>query len=569
MFGSSPHTRGAHTPPQFAFADDGIIPAYAGSTTRALDWSSPLRDHPRIRGEHSCRSWRRSPPGRIIPAYAGSTRFGRSWRRCRGDHPRIRGEHSTVKLTCASKSGSSPHTRGAPPEGTQNFVRARIIPAYAGSTTSSCGGRARCRDHPRIRGEHARRVLPVVDIGGSSPHTRGAPTPPTRSRSRPADHPRIRGEHVRETAPANGTIGSSPHTRGAPRRSPSKLRSPRIIPAYAGSTTLRPPSRRSMPDHPRIRGEHLGLRTMGRGCFGSSPHTRGALGVGVHLFGGGWIIPAYAGSTGPRERLPTCLRDHPRIRGEHPVCERHQVFRSGSSPHTRGARLWGRRRPGRRRIIPAYAGSTTLRPPSRRSMPDHPRIRGEHLGLRTMGRGCFGSSPHTRGALGVGVHLFGGGWIIPAYAGSTGPRERLPTCLRDHPRIRGEHPVCERHQVFRSGSSPHTRGARLWGRRRPGRRRIIPAYAGSTTSSSASWRLLRDHPRIRGEHSTSPTGLVFASGSSPHTRGAPTFSAMDSPPLGIIPAYAGSTDFSPSTSVAAADHPRIRGEHVDGVGVDE
>ena len=35
----------------------------------------------------------------------------------------------------------------------------------------------------------------------------------------------------------------------------------------------------------------------------------------------------------------------------------------------------------------------------------------------------------------------------------------------------------------------------------------------------------------------------------------------DEDAVGIIPAYAGSTDFSPSTSGAAADHPRIRGEH--------
>ena len=39
----------------------------------------------------------------------------------------------------------------------------------------------------------------------------------------------------------------------------------------------------------------------------------------------------------------------------------------------------------------------------------------------------------------------------------------------------------------------------------------------------------------------------------------------DEDAVGIIPAYAGSTDFSPSTSGAAADHPRIRGEHCQAV----
>ena len=50
--GSSPHTRGAHR----VTVDDlhifGIIPAYAGSTTRPSNPSSWRRDHPRIRGEH-------------------------------------------------------------------------------------------------------------------------------------------------------------------------------------------------------------------------------------------------------------------------------------------------------------------------------------------------------------------------------------------------------------------------------------------------------------------------------------------------------------------------------------
>ena len=155
----------------------GIIPAYAGSTLKDhrtvvfLPGSSPhtrgarsmhsatslgCRDHPRIRGEHHKRPRRARGRRGIIPAYAGST--------------------SSVHSEWSIESGSSPHTRGAPPsihpngqtyedhprirgEHQYGFIEilqgGRIIPAYAGSTE--------------------RRTLRNVDLPGSSPHTRGAP----------------------------------------------------------------------------------------------------------------------------------------------------------------------------------------------------------------------------------------------------------------------------------------------------------------------------------------------------------------------------------------------------------
>ena len=122
------------------------------------------------------------------------------------------------------------------------------------------------------------------------------------------------------------------------------------------------------------------------------------------------------------------------------------------------------------------------RPPPERG-PDHPRIRGEHPSECDEGHIVTGSSPHTRGALGLSVPPTAVLRIIPAYAGST-PFSLSPLLyLQDHPRIRGEHRV--RRRRFRSGkgSSPHTRGARAWeGPRRSGGR-IIPAYAGSTPPS--------------------------------------------------------------------------------------
>ena len=155
----------------------------------------------------------------------------------------------------------------------------------------------------------------------------------------------------------------------------------------------------------------------------------------------------------------------------------------------------------------------------------------------------MGSSPHTRGA-----------------PRRTACRTR---CQWDHPRIRGEHVAVWRDLEVPlgiipayagstnrleiavngwKGSSPHTRGALSFSPPRRARR--------------------RDHPRIRGEHGDGPRRERRA--------------------RGIIPAYAGSTrwlkergfDFtgsSPHTRgalfkragilIKVGDHPRIRGEH--------
>ena len=70
-------------------------------------------------------------------------------------------------------------------------------------------------DHPRIRGEHVRRLSADGRTGGSSPHTRGAPEKCAPHHSLGPDHPRIRGEHILEKALSEAGQGSSPHTRGA------------------------------------------------------------------------------------------------------------------------------------------------------------------------------------------------------------------------------------------------------------------------------------------------------------------------------------------------------------------
>ena len=192
--GSSPRMRGAHHQPGDVRQRPGIIPAYAGSTTRALRTPRGRWDHPRVCGEHrrprvcmGCKTgssprMRGAPHGHrlgvrgagIIPAYAGST-SRRARRSRRGeDHPRVCGEHSTACATVAPLWGSSPRMRGALFLQLLPAVVVGIIPAYAGSTKGCPGTRWRRWDHPRVCGEHVSATKASVSALGSSPRMRGA-----------------------------------------------------------------------------------------------------------------------------------------------------------------------------------------------------------------------------------------------------------------------------------------------------------------------------------------------------------------------------------------------------------
>ena len=131
----------------------------------------------------------------------------------------------------------------------------------------------------------------------------------------------------------------------------------------------------------------------------------------------------------------------------------------------------------------------------------------------------------------------------------------------DHPRIRGEHYLPKEADIFEGGSSPHTRGAQsAWARAKHGMG-IIPAYAGSTNLHHYLQETIWDHPRIRGEHPLIGECKASTAGSSPHTRGARQERGAQPGGHRIIPAYAGSTRPPRHRDRPPTDHPRIRGEH--------
>ena len=315
-------------------------------------------------------------------------------------------------------------------------------------------------------------------------------------------------------------------------------------------------------DHPRIRGEHEFNLARDAELLGSSPHTRGALSVPHGSKPRIRIIPAYAGSTPTAPSTRWTCTDHPRIRGEHVSPPNGDSKKRGSSPHTRGALVTGHVLRLALRIIPAYAGSTVSVLPGPGATPDHPRIRGEHVTVFALNQVAAGSSPHTRGAPIAQAYLQCAGRIIPAYAGST--TSVTPTLIGpwDHPRIRGEHLLDGRGKPRNEGSSPHTRGALHSRARRVQEHGIIPAYAGSTSGHTCPGRDGSDHPRIRGEHGEEGANVRVVVGSSPHTRGARSVHDAGGGRPGIIPAYAGSTPCRGCRAVCTGDHPRIRGEHL-------
>ena len=171
-----------------------------------------------------------------------------------------------------------------------------------------------------------------------------------------------------------------------------------------------------------MRGEHVDIERLSRGNPGIIPACAGStVSWSLHTSHIQGSSPHARGARGTCSIRPVCLRDHPRMRGEHlhvrpalhvaqgiiPACAGSTSFvetvtpaPAGSSPHARGA---------------PTARQTRPPPPW-----DHPRMRGEHavrLGLVARDRG-----------------------IIPACAGSTHP---CPNCMTHPP-----------------GSSPHARGAR-------------------------------------------------------------------------------------------------------------
>ena len=112
-----------------------------------------------------------------------------------------------------------------------------------------------------------------------------------------------------------------------------------------------------------------------------------------------------------------------------------------------------------------------------------------------------------------------------------------------------------------SGSSPRERGTRLGVAADQRRVRFIPARAGNTRASASTSSLSTVHPRASGEHTITLRVQIATHGSSPRERGTPRTAQNAQRRQRFIPARAGNTSAWALMSSARTVHPRASGEH--------
>ena len=232
-------------------------------------------------------------------------------------HPRVGGENAEHRANSVDEPGSSPRGRGKHWSGVWEGIKQRLIPAWAGKTsTASCSSRAR-RAHPRVGGENAVLGLDQSLKYGSSPRGRGK-----------------LGNHARERSEAG------------------------LIPAWAGKTQCKSLIFCARSAHPRVGGENSRPISASATSCGSSPRGRGKRrAILLHGFDER-LIPAWAGKTAQDVIRLSRHTAHPRVGGENPIGRNARGAWRGSSPRGRGKPDQSEETLARLRLIPAWAGKT-------------------------------------------------------------------------------------------------------------------------------------------------------------------------------------------------------------------
>ena len=109
--------------------------------------------------------------------------------------------------------------------------------------------------------------------------------------------------------------------------------------------------------------------------------------------------------------------------------------------------------------------------------------------------------------------------ITPACAGKSSGQRPASMLPWDHPRVCGEKYPGRVIFYFIEGSPPRVRGKASYSSSMPASKRITPACAGKSLSSTGKIIFNKDHPRVCGEKSTLCPFLRSASGSPPRVRG--------------------------------------------------
>ena len=274
------------------------------------------------------------------------------------------------------------------------------------------------------------------------------------------------------------------------------------------------------------------------------------------------LIPTHAGKTGPNAGVWSVSWAHPHSRGENCKGIDRAGRDNGSSPLTRGKHYPHPKTRSDRRLIPTHAGKTCLPVRRRRGPEAHPHSRGENATACPISVENLGSSPLTRGKPVPGDGGEAGHGLIPTHAGKTGFFGLRWNNDRAHPHSRGENGRVGVLGFPLVGSSPLTRGKPSWLEMMPSTGGLIPTHAGKTALYRTASGTRPAHPHSRGENRPSRITRVRATGSSPLTRGKPPAGRLVIDGFRLIPTHAGKTSKRPPPSSSNGAHPHSRGENV-------
>ena len=355
--------------------------------------------------------------------------------------------------------------------------------------------------------------------------------------------------------------GSSPRGRGKLSVDPELGDRVGLIPAWAGKTEVAKCHGLKIQAHPRVGGENETSPDAQHRAGGSSPRGRGKLARTKRRCGRERLIPAWAGKTREFTDSPGVWGAHPRVGGENRNYPNYRPRSLGSSPRGRGKRRRLNGCPANRGLIPAWAGKTVGRRARFPRLWAHPRVGGENLCEHLQITSGAGSSPRGRGKPGAVNWSYRSGRLIPAWAGKTGVGSSVSAGLAAHPRVGGENYRNGSRRRASSGSSPRGRGKLLVGRHAHQRGRLIPAWAGKTKRLPHGPRLEGAHPRVGGENTGPASGRASSKGSSPRGRGKRRGGGPCRRARGLIPAWAGKTLVVGGRACPLRAHPRVGGEN--------
>ena len=233
----------------------------------------------------------------------------------------------------------------------------------------------------------------------------------------------------------------------------------------------------------------------------------------------------------------------------------------GSSPRGRGKPSASQSSSICRGLIPAWAGKTGNGQYQTGYSQAHPRVGGENKTSGARSSSHWGSSPRGRGKRLRWPQPWASVGLIPAWAGKTGESQKGKGRTRAHPRVGGENIATEVFGGIVSGSSPRGRGKPTLYDAPYQPAGLIPAWAGKTMNSDSSSTMPPAHPRVGGENIRPESSSTPKKGSSPRGRGKLGDAGAEGVERGLIPAWAGKTRavFSPVRSRGA--HPRVGGEN--------